>query len=224
MKYFHRTHLPPDQVLAGAATVFRRRPWPGGGAAPPPAVRRHHRPDCGDVSRPKAATTPWSRSRPTRSARARPTSWPSAFSPWCTRWPSRRIVRSAPTNFSLTTTQSHASDAQETLDDDLRPHVFDLPQTAAGPSPRDWHSRRRHSRPSPRRRQRRHAAPEHRPGGEVNLQLPDLNQGDFLGFTGHQILLSGLLVCVLGLLFGLLSYYPREEPAGAPQRWRRSRS
>jgi hypothetical protein len=38
---------------------------------------------------------------------------------------------------------------------------------------------------------------EHRPGGEVNLRLPDLNQGDFLGFTGHQILLSGLVVCVL---------------------------
>jgi K(+)-stimulated pyrophosphate-energized sodium pump len=50
------------------------------------------------------------------------------------------------------------------------------------------------------------AAVEHRPGGEVNLRLPDLNQGDFLGFTGHQILLSGLLVCVLGLLFGLWSY------------------
>ena len=49
-------------------------------------------------------------------------------------------------------------------------------------------------------------APEHRPGGEVNLQLPDLNQGDFLGFTGHQILLSGLFVCILGLLFGLMSY------------------
>ncbi|HEU5049505.1 MAG TPA: sodium-translocating pyrophosphatase, partial [Gemmatimonadales bacterium] len=49
-------------------------------------------------------------------------------------------------------------------------------------------------------------AVEHRPGGEVNLQLPDLNQGDFLGFTGHEILLSGLLVCVLGLLFGLMSY------------------
>jgi K(+)-stimulated pyrophosphate-energized sodium pump len=47
---------------------------------------------------------------------------------------------------------------------------------------------------------------EHRPGGEVNLQLPDLNQGDFLGFTGHQILLSGLVVCVLGLLFGMVSY------------------
>ena len=42
----------------------------------------------------------------------------------------------------------------------------------------------------------------HRPGGEVNIQIPDLNQGDFLGMTGHQILLSGLVVCVLGLLFG----------------------
>ena len=46
----------------------------------------------------------------------------------------------------------------------------------------------------------------HRPGGEVNIQLPDLNQGDFLGFTGHDILLSGLLVCVLGLAFGLATY------------------
>ena len=47
---------------------------------------------------------------------------------------------------------------------------------------------------------------QHRPGGEVNIQLPDLNQGDFLGMTGHQILLSGLVVCVLGLLFGLWTY------------------
>jgi K(+)-stimulated pyrophosphate-energized sodium pump len=46
----------------------------------------------------------------------------------------------------------------------------------------------------------------HRPGGEVNIQLPDLNQGDFLGMTGHEILLSGLVVCVLGLLFGLWTY------------------
>ena len=56
------------------------------------------------------------------------------------------------------------------------------------------------------RKWRRAPAPAHRPGGEVNLRLPDLNQGDFLGFTGHQILLSGLVVCVLGLLFGLMSY------------------
>ncbi len=27
-------------------------------------------------------------------------------------------------------------------------------------------------------------AQEHRPGGEVNITLPDLNAGDFLGFTG----------------------------------------
>jgi len=46
----------------------------------------------------------------------------------------------------------------------------------------------------------------HRPGGEVNIQLPDLNQGDFLGLTGHQILLSGLVVCVMGLLFGYWTY------------------
>ena len=50
--------------------------------------------------------------------------------------------------------------------------------------------------------------PTHRPGGEVNIQLPDLttDQALFLGFTGHDILLSGLVVCVLGLLFGFLTY------------------
>ena len=46
----------------------------------------------------------------------------------------------------------------------------------------------------------------HRPGGEVNIQLPDLNTGDFLGMTGHNILLTGLAVCVLGLLFGAWTY------------------
>jgi K(+)-stimulated pyrophosphate-energized sodium pump len=46
----------------------------------------------------------------------------------------------------------------------------------------------------------------HAPGGEINIQLPDLNQGDFLGMTGHQILLTGLVVCVLGLLFGAWTY------------------
>jgi K(+)-stimulated pyrophosphate-energized sodium pump len=51
------------------------------------------------------------------------------------------------------------------------------------------------------------AAPEHRPGGEVNLRLPDLTVSrDFFGLTGHDILLSGLVVCVLGLLFGLWTY------------------
>ncbi|HEY7684137.1 MAG TPA: sodium-translocating pyrophosphatase [Gemmatimonadales bacterium] len=46
----------------------------------------------------------------------------------------------------------------------------------------------------------------HRPGGEVNLLLPDLSSVSFLGYTGHQILLSGLVVCVLGLLFGLWNF------------------
>jgi K(+)-stimulated pyrophosphate-energized sodium pump len=46
----------------------------------------------------------------------------------------------------------------------------------------------------------------HAPGGEINIQLPDLNQGDFLGLTGHQILLTGLIVCVLGLAFGAWTY------------------
>jgi len=46
----------------------------------------------------------------------------------------------------------------------------------------------------------------HTPGGEVNIQLPDLAQGEFLGLNGHDILLSGLVVCVLGLLFGAWTY------------------
>jgi K(+)-stimulated pyrophosphate-energized sodium pump len=50
------------------------------------------------------------------------------------------------------------------------------------------------------------APAQHLPGGEVNIHLPDLHQGDFLGLTGFQILLSGLVVCVLGLLFGAWTY------------------
>ncbi len=49
-------------------------------------------------------------------------------------------------------------------------------------------------------------AVEHRPGGEVNIHLPDLNQGNFFGMTGHQVLMFGLIVCVLGLLFGMMTY------------------
>jgi K(+)-stimulated pyrophosphate-energized sodium pump len=50
------------------------------------------------------------------------------------------------------------------------------------------------------------SAPAHTPGGEVNIALPSLEQGDFFGLNGHQFLLGGLVVCVLGLLFGLLTY------------------
>src|ERR1051325_9596857 len=40
----------------------------------------------------------------------------------------------------------------------------------------------------------------HEPGGEANLRLPDLSQERFLGVDGHTLLLSGLVICFLGLL------------------------
>src|SRR3989449_301974 len=44
-------------------------------------------------------------------------------------------------------------------------------------------------------------------GGEATLVLPDLQQATFLGgIGGAHLLLWGLLVCALGLLFGLLIY------------------
>src|SRR5450631_1928460 len=42
--------------------------------------------------------------------------------------------------------------------------------------------------------------------GEANLQLPDLNSVSFLGVTGHNLLLVGLLFCLFGLAFGLAIY------------------
>ncbi len=45
-----------------------------------------------------------------------------------------------------------------------------------------------------------------RPGGEANLRLPDLSSVNFLGVDGHTLLLIGILVCALGLLFGMLIY------------------
>ncbi|MGB7925952.1 MAG: sodium-translocating pyrophosphatase [Pyrinomonadaceae bacterium] len=49
-------------------------------------------------------------------------------------------------------------------------------------------------------------ATTHRPGGEANLVLPDLSRVEFLGLDGHTLLTSGLVVCFLGLLFGLLIF------------------
>jgi K(+)-stimulated pyrophosphate-energized sodium pump len=41
-------------------------------------------------------------------------------------------------------------------------------------------------------------------GGEANLTLPDLSSVKFIGgLDGHRLLLSGILICVLGLVFGL---------------------
>jgi K(+)-stimulated pyrophosphate-energized sodium pump len=44
-------------------------------------------------------------------------------------------------------------------------------------------------------------------GGEANLKLPDLSRVNFLGgVNGHNLLLVGLLICALGLVFGLWIY------------------
>jgi K(+)-stimulated pyrophosphate-energized sodium pump len=42
--------------------------------------------------------------------------------------------------------------------------------------------------------------------GEANLKLPDLTKVDFLGMSGHNLLLFGILFCFFGLLFGLAMY------------------
>ena len=49
-------------------------------------------------------------------------------------------------------------------------------------------------------------AQAHRPGGEANLVIPDLSQVEFLGMTGRSLLMTGLVVCAFGLLFGLVTY------------------
>jgi K(+)-stimulated pyrophosphate-energized sodium pump len=48
---------------------------------------------------------------------------------------------------------------------------------------------------------------QHPKGGEATLRLPDLSQATFLGgIPGRTLLLVGLLVCALGLGFGLATY------------------
>ncbi len=48
--------------------------------------------------------------------------------------------------------------------------------------------------------------PEHKPGGEASLVLPDVSQVEFLGTNGHNLLLVGILFCFLGMMFGLAIY------------------
>jgi K(+)-stimulated pyrophosphate-energized sodium pump len=43
-------------------------------------------------------------------------------------------------------------------------------------------------------------------GGEANLILPNLADQRFLGVDGHTLLLTGLVVCALGLAFGLVTF------------------
>jgi len=46
---------------------------------------------------------------------------------------------------------------------------------------------------------------------ELDLEMPDLSQVHFLGLPGNQLLMLGLLVCVLGLVFGLVIYRKLER-------------
>jgi K(+)-stimulated pyrophosphate-energized sodium pump len=48
--------------------------------------------------------------------------------------------------------------------------------------------------------------PEHA-GGEANLILPDLSAASFQGINGRTLLMLGLVVCVLGLAFGMVIFY-----------------
>jgi K(+)-stimulated pyrophosphate-energized sodium pump len=51
------------------------------------------------------------------------------------------------------------------------------------------------------------AKPESEAGGEASLKLPDLSSVQFAGgIDGHQLLLWGILICIFGLLFGLVIY------------------
>ena len=49
------------------------------------------------------------------------------------------------------------------------------------------------------------AAPSEEAGGEAGLRLPDLSRVTFLGghINGHKLLLFGILICILGLAFGM---------------------
>src|SRR3954469_25534718 len=44
---------------------------------------------------------------------------------------------------------------------------------------------------------------QERAGGEANLVIPDLTSATFFGVSGHTLLMFGLIVCVLGLAFGM---------------------
>ena len=51
------------------------------------------------------------------------------------------------------------------------------------------------------------SAPARHAGGEAALVLPDLGSATFLGgIDGRTLLLGGLVVCALGLAFGLVIY------------------
>src|SRR5262249_13400193 len=47
---------------------------------------------------------------------------------------------------------------------------------------------------------------QHAGGGEASLKVPDLGQVAVGGMNGRNLLMAGLVVCVLGLLFGIVIF------------------
>src|SRR5215216_3554756 len=41
---------------------------------------------------------------------------------------------------------------------------------------------------------------------EFDLKLPPLDSVRMLGMNGHDLLLGGIVICILGLVFGMVSY------------------
>ncbi len=41
---------------------------------------------------------------------------------------------------------------------------------------------------------------------EFDLKLPPLDSVTMLGMNGHQLLMGGIVICILGLVFGMVSY------------------
>ncbi|NNF84284.1 MAG: sodium-translocating pyrophosphatase, partial [Deltaproteobacteria bacterium] len=54
---------------------------------------------------------------------------------------------------------------------------------------------------------------------EAELKIPDLSTVSFLGMTGHNLLVWGLLICFLGMVFGFVQYTQiRNLPAHSSMR------
>ena len=66
-------------------------------------------------------------------------------------------------------------------------------------------------------------APRHA-GGEANLVLPDLGTVEFQGINGRTLLMAGLVVCVLGLVFGMVIFNAAEATCRCTGRCARSPS
>ncbi len=60
------------------------------------------------------------------------------------------------------------------------------------------------AQPEPTMPEEHTSATEHHPGGEANLELPDLGQTEVGGYSAVGLLSGGLGVSILGMLFGLV--------------------